>query len=158
MLITLPPAVILSLKCYIHTYIHALEAIESLNRHSINPRTATIFTDSRISLDSFHNPNNHAFLVEEIRKKVASLKRSEWKIMFLWVKAHTLESTAMSWLIDWLKKRCEVTGLSMSSTEYPRAPYTMKQQKKLNKNGKPNGQHATRRPQQNSISHHSGTD
>jgi ribonuclease HI len=66
----------------------ALEAIESLNTHSINPRTATIFTDSRVSLDSLHNPNNHAFLVEEIRKKVASSERSKWEIMFSWVKAH----------------------------------------------------------------------
>jgi len=64
----------------------ALEARELLNRHSINPRTATVFTDSRVSLDSFHNPNNHAILVEEIRKKVASLERSEWKITS-WVKA-----------------------------------------------------------------------
>ena len=67
--------------------IKALEEIESLNTHSINPRTATIFTDSQVSLDSLHNPNNHAFLVEDIRKKVASLERSEWKL-FSWVKAH----------------------------------------------------------------------
>jgi ribonuclease HI len=68
--------------------IKALEAIESLNRYNINPSTATIFTDSRVSLDSLHNPNNHAYLVEEIRRKVASLERCEWKIMFSWVKAH----------------------------------------------------------------------
>jgi len=49
---------------------------------------ATIFTDSRVSLDSLHKPNNHAFLLEEIRKMVASLERSEWKITFSWVKAH----------------------------------------------------------------------
>jgi ribonuclease HI len=66
----------------------ALEAIESLNRHSFNPRTAAIFTDNRVCVDSLHNPNNHAFLVEEVRKKVARLERSEWKIMFSWVKAH----------------------------------------------------------------------
>jgi ribonuclease HI len=66
----------------------ALKATELLNRHSINPCTATIFTDSRVSLDSLHNPNNHAILVEEIRKKVASLERSEWKITFSWVEAH----------------------------------------------------------------------
>jgi ribonuclease HI len=68
--------------------LEALEAIESLNRHSINPRTATIFTDCRVSLDLLHNPNNHAILVEEIKKKVASLERSEWKITFSWFKAH----------------------------------------------------------------------
>jgi ribonuclease HI len=63
----------------------AVEAIESLNTHSINPGTATIFTDSRVSLDSLHSTNNHVFLG---RKKVASLEISEWKIIFSWVKVH----------------------------------------------------------------------
>jgi ribonuclease HI len=67
--------------------LNALEATESLNRHDIDPRSTT-FPDSRVSLDSLHNHNNHAFLVEEIRKKVASLDRCEWKITFSWVKAH----------------------------------------------------------------------
>ena len=68
--------------------IKALEAIESLHKTSINPRTATIFTDSRVTLDSLHNANNHTYLVEEIRKRVASLEKCEWKIAFSWVKAH----------------------------------------------------------------------
>ena len=46
-----------------------LETIESMNSLSINARTAAIFTDSRVSLDSLHNVNNHAHLAEEIRKK-----------------------------------------------------------------------------------------
>ena len=70
---------------YMYMYI---ETIESLNNNTINPSTATIFTDSRVSLDSLHNPKNHAFLVEKIRKKVASLENNEWKIKFPWVKAH----------------------------------------------------------------------
>jgi len=45
----------------------ALEEIELLNRESISPLTPIIYTDSRVSLDSLHNPN-HSFLVEEIRK------------------------------------------------------------------------------------------
>jgi hypothetical protein len=48
----------------------SLVATESLNTNSINPRTVTIFTDSRVSVD------NHAFFVEEIRKKVASLENN----------------------------------------------------------------------------------
>ena len=55
----------------------ALETIESLNNNTINPRTATIFTDSGVSLDSLLNPKNHALLVEKIRKKVASLENNE---------------------------------------------------------------------------------
>ena len=58
-----------------HTYIHTtyvltcsnnqaeqlailkvLETIESMNSHSINPRSVTIFTDSRVSLDSLTIP------------------------------------------------------------------------------------------------------
>jgi ribonuclease HI len=62
----------------------ALETLESLNNKAINPRTATIFTDSRVSLDSLLNPKNHAFLVEKIRRKVASLENNEWKIKFSW--------------------------------------------------------------------------
>ena len=66
----------------------ALEEIELLDRESINPPTAIIYTDSRVALDSLRNPNNHSFLVEEIRKKTASLEKSEWRIKFSWVKAH----------------------------------------------------------------------
>jgi len=66
----------------------ALETFESLKSHSSNQRTATIFTDSRVSLDSLHNPNNHAYLAEDIRKKVTSMGRTNWKIKFSWVKVH----------------------------------------------------------------------
>jgi len=59
-----------------------------MNSLSINPRTATIFTDSRVSLDSLHNANNHAHLAVEIRKKVTSMVKAKWKIKFLWVNAH----------------------------------------------------------------------
>ena len=68
--------------------IKALEAIGSIHTMEINPCTATIFTESRITLDSLQNVNNHAYLTEEIRKRVAILKSSEWKIVFSWVKAH----------------------------------------------------------------------
>jgi len=43
---------------------------------------------SRITLDSLQNYNNHGFLVEEIRKKVASLERRGWQTRFSWVKVH----------------------------------------------------------------------
>jgi len=54
----------------------ALEKLEVPNRQSINPLSTTIFTDSRITLDSLQYYNNQGFLVEEIRKMVASLERS----------------------------------------------------------------------------------
>ena len=39
----------------------ALEKLEVLTRQSINPLSTTIFTDSRITLDSLPNFNNHGF-------------------------------------------------------------------------------------------------
>jgi len=68
--------------------VKALEAIESLHKKVIHPRTATIFTDSRVALDSLRNVNNYAYLVEEIRKRVPRLESYEWKVTFSWVKAH----------------------------------------------------------------------
>jgi ribonuclease HI len=68
--------------------IKALEAIESLHHTEINSCTAPIFTDSRNTLNSIQNANNEAYLIEEIRKRVANLESSEWKIEFSWVKAH----------------------------------------------------------------------
>ena len=68
--------------------IKALEATESINTRENSPRTATVLTDSRTTLDSLQNSNNHAYLIEEIRKRVATLQGSKWKIEFSWVKAH----------------------------------------------------------------------
>jgi hypothetical protein len=63
-----------------------LEEIELLNRHSFSSLTAIIYTGSRVALDSLHIPN-HVFLVEII-KMLAILDRSDWRIIFSWVKAH----------------------------------------------------------------------
>jgi len=68
--------------------IKALETIESINTTDNNTHTATVFTDSRITLDSLHNANNHTYLIEEIRKRLSRLEGPKWKIEFLWVKSH----------------------------------------------------------------------
>jgi ribonuclease HI len=44
----------------------ALGAIRPIHSTQINPRTATIYTDSRIIPHSLQNTNNHAYLFEEI--------------------------------------------------------------------------------------------
>jgi ribonuclease HI len=62
--------------------VKALEAIESLHYKVIHPRTDTIFTDSRVVFYSLRNVNKHAYLVEEIRKRVARLESYEWKVTF----------------------------------------------------------------------------
>jgi len=66
----------------------ALEAIEKVNIPQDTPRTAIIFTDSRISIDSIRNTKNHSHLIEEIRKKITNLERANWNIELSWVKVH----------------------------------------------------------------------
>jgi ribonuclease HI len=51
-------------------------------------QTATIYTDSQMTLDSLTNNTNHTFLIEEMRKKLAQMGTTNWTIKFCWVKAH----------------------------------------------------------------------
>ena len=44
----------------------ALEALEMIDIEENSPCTAAIITDTRISLDSIKNVNNHSYLIEEI--------------------------------------------------------------------------------------------
>jgi hypothetical protein len=50
-----------------------IKAVATLNIPENNPRKATVCTD-RITLDSLQNPRNHAYLIEEIRKRAATLQ------------------------------------------------------------------------------------
>jgi ribonuclease HI len=68
--------------------INALEAVTTLKVPKNLPRTATIYTDSKITLYSLQNPRNHTYLIDEIRKKIAYLKEANWKIKVTWIKAH----------------------------------------------------------------------
>ena len=65
----------------------ALEVIETIEITENSPRTVTIFTDSRMSIDSLRNVNNHSYLIEETRK-MSTLERANWTIEFSLVKAH----------------------------------------------------------------------
>jgi ribonuclease HI len=67
----------------------ALEALETMGIEDNSPRTAGIITDSRISLDSIKIVNNHSYLIEEIRKRLSRLERSNWEVAFACVKAHS---------------------------------------------------------------------
>lgn len=66
----------------------ALEALEKTDIEKNRPRTAAIITDSKISLDSIKNVNNHSYLIEEIRERLSKLERSNWAVTFVWVKSH----------------------------------------------------------------------
>ena len=66
----------------------ALEALESIYMEENSPHSAAIITDSRVALDSIKNFSNHSYLIEEIRKGLSKLARSNWTVAFSWVKSH----------------------------------------------------------------------
>jgi len=66
----------------------ALEIIGAIDIAENSPRTIGIFTDSRITIDSLKNVNNHSYLIEDIRKTISILERTDWTIEFSWVKAN----------------------------------------------------------------------
>jgi hypothetical protein len=43
-------------------------------------KTATLYTDSRTTMDSLKNSNIHTFLIEEIRRKLTEMGKINWKI------------------------------------------------------------------------------
>jgi ribonuclease HI len=67
--------------------IKGLEAVKNIQITEDTPRTAEIYTDSRITINSITNTSNHNSLIEEIRKRTLKLQRDKWEIGFVWVKA-----------------------------------------------------------------------
>jgi ribonuclease HI len=65
-----------------------LRALEYTENLQTEDKTATIYTDSQMTLDSLKNNTNHTFLIEEIRKKLMEVETTNWTIQFCWVKAH----------------------------------------------------------------------
>jgi ribonuclease HI len=66
--------------------VKALETIEKSHINDNLPRTVTVHTDRRITLQSLKNTKNHNYLIQEIRKK---LEKHNWTIVFTWIKTHT---------------------------------------------------------------------
>jgi len=65
--------------------LRALEFTENIERED---KTATIYTESRMTLGSLKNNNIHTYLIEVIRRKVGEMGEIKWNIQFCWVKAH----------------------------------------------------------------------
>jgi len=65
-----------------------LRALEFTENLETEDKTATIYTDSRMTLDSLKNSNIHTYLIEETRRKVAEMGEIKWKIQLCWVKDH----------------------------------------------------------------------
>jgi ribonuclease HI len=98
--------------------INALQAVAILNVSENRPRTATVHTDSKITLDSLQNHRNHAHLIDEIRKRIATLQEANWKIKFTLVKARAGNSG--NEMADKLAKEAARSGLiDITSSRIP---------------------------------------
>jgi ribonuclease HI len=51
-------------------------------------KTATIHTDSRITLQLLKNDKRHSNLIDKIRNKLIEMEGNEWHIDLRWIKAH----------------------------------------------------------------------
>ena len=114
--------------------VKALETIQTQVNHNKH-RTAVIYMDSKITLDSIRSAKNNNHLVEEIRKRAVTLNKKNWKIEFKWVKAHA--RTYGNEIADRLAK--EVTQDYYET--YSRIPKSAikKDTQKAYENGKANG-------------------
>jgi ribonuclease HI len=81
-------------------------------------KEATIYTDSRLTLDSLKNSGIHTALIEEIRQQLTEMKKKRWHIQFCWVKAHvSIEGNETA--VSFAK---EAAGSTVTPESYDKAP------------------------------------
>jgi len=95
----------------------ALDYVQ-INKENEEDKVATVYTDSRTTLDKLNNADKHTFLTEEIRQNVHEIEIREWKIRFRWIKAHA--RTSGNELADKLAKEASViTEIPISYNRVP---------------------------------------
>jgi len=62
--------------------------MEYIENKKTSDKTATIYTDSQITLEKIRNSNIYTYIIEEIRRKLIGVKNTGWNITLRWVKAH----------------------------------------------------------------------
>ena len=69
-----------------------LKALDKLKESNLDnqEKTAALYTDSLITLDSLKKMNNHNAITEGIRSSLRTLEAEGWNIQFSWIK-HTWE-------------------------------------------------------------------
>jgi ribonuclease HI len=124
----------------------ALEVIETIDIVETSPRTVAIFTDSRITIDSLKNVNNHSYLIKEIRKRISILERTNWTVEFSWVTAHV--GIYRNELADQLAKAAaQNRDTTISFNRIPKSTlYSEIEEEEATQNGKKNGKIVRRQP------------
>jgi ribonuclease HI len=67
--------------------VKALEALETQTANHNAHKTAVIYTDIKITMNSIRSAKNHNYSVAEIMKRAVNLNKKNWRIGFKWVKA-----------------------------------------------------------------------
>jgi len=65
-----------------------LKAVQHTVNIQSDVKKATIYTDSRMTLDSLQNANINTGLVDEIRLQLTDKPEMQWHSQFCWVKTH----------------------------------------------------------------------
>jgi len=73
-----------------------------------NERTVIVSTDSRITLESLKNRENHTYFIEKIRMNVIDMEMQNLKIEFKWIKTHAGHQG--NELADQLAKEAAING------------------------------------------------
>jgi hypothetical protein len=65
-----------------------LKALEFIDNTQMTDKKATIYTDSRTTIDMLQNGKIHTNIIEDIRRQWYKMKKAGWQIALHWVKAH----------------------------------------------------------------------
>jgi ribonuclease HI len=65
-----------------------LRSLRYIQNLQTTEKTATVYTDSQMTLDFLKSSKIHTSLIENIRRKSMELEQATWKLSFCWVKAH----------------------------------------------------------------------
>jgi len=121
----------------------ALEVIDAIDIKESIPHTIGIFTDRKITIDSLKNVNNQSYFIEEIRKRISILERTNWTVEFSWVKAHV--GIYGNELADKLAKAAACNrDTTVSFNRIPRSTlYSKTEEEAAQKNGKKEWENCT---------------
>ena len=85
-------------------------------------KTATIYTDSSITIDSLKNPRNHKSLIHKIREKVTALGENNRKYNSRGSRL-TSDSTETRWQTNWRKKRQQTDHCKRATIKFQKVSF-----------------------------------